>query len=640
MLPKHPTQPNAMANLIPHRISDFLKDYPPFREIGAKELLDLSLKVRVLFLHSREIIDLANEDWKGRCFVIREGSVAVFTAGGELSDQLETGDLFGDELLFGTSSSIRRYETLEDCLLYALPLNQLAEILRRNPLIAGFFPGNNKFAAPLFPDKKDPGGSFLEIQQASHSARLIACKAQTSISEAAKNMQEAGVGSILITDAEGLPTGIVTDKDLRKNVATGEISTTKPIESIMSQPVVCIPPDRTVADLQMLMIRHHIGHLCVTADGSDQSPALGIVSEHDILRMQTRNPAVLAKAIRRASSPETLAEIREQVDKLAAGYLAGEVSIAYVSRIVTLLNDMLLNRLLELTQADMEKEGKGKAPLGFCWLAIGSQGRGEQILRTDQDNALVYEDPESSQVENARQYFNLLAQKVVKGLETCGFEACPANMMASNSQWCMSLSDWKQQFSRWILHPTPEYILLSNIFFDFRAVAGKKDLSAQLSIHIREAIRQQTVFLSFLAHDALKNPPPLTFFKHFVLEKSEEHKDMFDIKQRAMLPLADAARLLHLGSFPEKILSNTVERFKQLADKEPQNRELFLQTAQAYEILMRFRNTAGLAQRNSGRYFSPAELTIIERMTLKNCFQFIRDIQQLINVRFQLSHFR
>ena len=301
---------------------------------------------------------------------------------------------------------------------------------------------------------------------------------------------------------------------------------------------------------------------------------------------------------------------------------------------------MLLNQILKLATEELSKAGLQKPALDFCWIAIGSQGRGEQILRTDQDNALVYDDPEENMAEIASQYFRTLAEKVVKAQEACGFEPCPADMMASNPRWCLPLRDWKKQFSSWILHPTPENILLSNIFFDYRPVAGKKELVDELSVYIRDNIKKQSTFLSFLALEALKNPPPLSFFRNLVLEKSGEHKDQFDIKQRAMLPLADAARLLHLAGSPEHNLSGTTERFRSLAMLEPANRDLYIQAAEAYETLMQFRNATGLANNNSGRFFFPTELSKMEQLILKNCFQPIRDLQNLINMRFQLSYFR
>lgn len=635
-----------MSNLIPHRISDFLKVYPPFNQFDKASLTDLSHRVRVVFLNAGEAVDFSSEELQGLCFVIREGAIAVFhqqESQKQLVDKLETGDLFGDEQLFENQFLNKYYETTEDCLLYGIPLDVLLSVLENHPALTSFFPGNPNLklrssdATGFFPEEGTP---YPDIQTVDHSKQLISCFPQTPVREAALRMRKAGVGSVVVLDEASRPTGIATDKDFRNRVATGDVGIDQPVRSIMNSPVVCTKTGRSIGDLQLMMIRHNIGHLCLTADGTDRTKALGMVSEHDLLLRQSNNPAILAKAIHRAGSVEVLAEIRGQLDLLSADYLAGKAPIAYIARIVTLLNDMLLNQILKLATEELSKAGLQKPALDFCWIAIGSQGRGEQILRTDQDNALVYDDPEENMAEIASQYFRTLAEKVVKAQEACGFEPCPADMMASNPRWCLPLRDWKKQFSSWILHPTPENILLSNIFFDYRPVAGKKELVDELSVYIRDNIKKQSTFLSFLALEALKNPPPLSFFRNLVLEKSGEHKDQFDIKQRAMLPLADAARLLHLAGSPEHNLSGTTERFRSLAMLEPANRDLYIQAAEAYETLMQFRNATGLANNNSGRFFFPTELSKMEQLILKNCFQPIRDLQNLINMRFQLSYFR
>lgn len=614
-----------MSNLIPFRIRDFLRPYPPFDRMEEAALLTLSHQVKVLFFNSQEHIVPEQGELQGLCLLLHEGAVSVLAAGNEdrgLTDKLQAGDWLYCSAIGVAPSAKLDYVAAEDCLLYGFPSDLLVQMLPR--------PKAEEIASN--PD-------FFALQRVTPQRKLVACSPELPLGEAARLMRHAGVGSVVVTDDRGLPVGILTDKDLRNKVATGEVPIQTTVAHIMSSPVVCAPPDTNFATLQMLMIEHRIGHLCITADGSPHTTAQGVVSEHDLLRQQSLHPLALAKGLNRAVDIDELAELRGQIDQLAAGYLAGGISVAVVAQMVTMLNDKLLERWLQLVTADMQAEGLGSPPCAFCWLALGSQGRSEQILRTDQDNALVYADVPESDAARVQTYFQSLAKRTVAGLIRCGFEACPADMMASNPKWCQPLQHWEQQFTDWIFHPTPEKILLSNIFFDFRPIAGTLDLAEKLSLHISQTIRQQTIFLSFLAQDALKNPPPLTFFRNFVLEKSAEHKDQFDVKLRALMPLTDAARLLYLATFSDKRLSNTLERFRFLADNDPANRDTYVQAAEAYQTLLHFRNTAGLANQDSGRFFAPKELSNMERLSLKNCFQAIREIQQLIHVRFQLAFF-
>ena len=209
-------------------------------------------------------------------------------------------------------------------------------------------------------------------------------------------------------------------------------------------------------------------------------------------------------------------------------------------------------------------------------------------------------------------------------------------MMASNPEWCLSLSEWKAQFASWIFAPTAQNILFCNMFFDFRAIAGDFTLTETLTRHVVKCIDEKPIFLPFLVRHALNTPPPLTFFRNFVVEKSGEHKDEFDIKGRAMLPLTDAARVLILES-KQLDVNNTFHRFDRLAELDENNRELFQQAADAYEILVRYRAIQGLKNKDSGRFFKPSDLTKMQRLTLRNSFIPISELQTLLKVRFRLS---
>jgi CBS domain-containing protein len=228
---------------------------------------------------------------------------------------------------------------------------------------------------------------------------------------------------------------------------------------------------------------------------------------------------------------------------------------------------------------------------------------------------------------------------MVEVLLACGFASCPGDIMASNPKWVQPMSKWKSYFSEWVIRPTEEAILSATIFFDFRPVAGNLRLGETLSLHIYEEIQNKKIFLNFLAKNALMNPPPLGFFKGFVVEKSGEHENEFDIKSRAMTPLADLARLLVLSHGVIGV-NNTFKRFDRLAELEPNYEALFKQAAKAYEILMRTRALEGLKNQSDGRFIQPDSLGKLERQLLKNTFSPINELQNIVEVRFQVDYFQ
>ncbi len=178
--------------------------------------------------------------------------------------------------------------------------------------------------------------------------------------------------------------------------------------------------------------------------------------------------------------------------------------------------------------------------------------------------------------------------------------------------------------------------MLCTIFFDYDLIYGDKKLVAEMSDSIFESIDRYEIFLNFLGLNALKNPPPLSFFRQFLVEDSGEHKDQFDIKARAMMPLVDSARLLVLSQ-NIKNSNNTILRFEKLADLEPQNKDLYLSCINAFKVLLRFRTNQGIKHNDSGRFIDLEPLTKGDRLKLKGCFKHIKDIQELIKVRFKLS---
>lgn len=475
-----------------------------------------------------------------------------------------------------------------------------------------------------------------EVQTIEPSKQPVTCQAKANIQEAAIIMAQHQVGSIIIVNVQNHPIGIVTDKDLRNKVVTGKIPLSAEIGRIMSSPVVTIPPNQTVADIQITMMKNQVHHLVLTENGLPNSPIIGVISEHDLLVVQGNNPAVFMKEINRCQSAEALLAVREKSEVLLRKYLLQEVSIDFICNVISEINDALCRRVIQLCQESIKKETGDKLPVNWCWLALGSAGRQEQLLRTDQDNALIFEDVLENEKEAVKSYFLNLARRITSMLHRCGFDYCPGDMMASNPRWCLSLSEWKNQFSNWIFQPTAQNKLYCNIFFDYRPVYGDTQLAQDLTEHIFSAIEDQTVFLPMLASNSIKHGPRLTFFRKFVLEKSGANKGCFDLKGRAMIPLADAARVLILDKKALGI-NNTFRRFDHLADTEPKNRSLFTDVADAYELFVRIRALQGLHHKTTGRYLKPSELSRMQRLNLRNSFQVIKQIEELIKIRFQLN---
>lgn len=640
------------SNVIQERVHEFLQQYPPFNLINQEKLRNLARQVRVMYLEPEQVLFSQGNTAHDHFYVVRQGSVRLEQQpeGGEkkLVDICDEGDVFGVRALIAKKNYASTATASEETLVYALPIAIFEPILHETPEVALYFAAGFAAGQPVrSPSVHDVNKARLGLSTISSSQlpmhlddvlkidinkNLIACPPDTSIRLAAQMMSDKDSSFMMVVDTEERPLGIITDTDLRRQVVAGHVAIDAPVEVIMSAPVITTVPNPAMADALIHMIRHKVKHLCVTTDGTVNSRALGVLTEHDLLLAQGNNPAALVAEIRQTHDINSLPAIRDRAEELLLKYLEQEVSISFIARIITEINDAIIVRALQHAEKEL-----GEPPLRYCWLSLGSEGREEQLLRTDQDNALIFEDRHAVLEKEAQQYFLELAVMVQEVLMKCGFEKCPANMMASNPQWCQPLHTWKHYFYNWIHEPTEDALMHTSIFYDYRPVYGDFSLSRQLTAYIYDNIQQERIFLPFLAKHALQNPPPLSFFRNFIVERGGEHKDQFDIKLRAMTPLVDAARVLTLDN---RIAgeNNTFKRFARLAELEPQNADLYREAAMAYEIMMRFRALNGLRNKNSGRYLNPNQLNKLERQTLRSTFKPISDMQELLQVRFQLNY--
>jgi CBS domain-containing protein len=646
-----------MANVIVNRVKEFLKRFPPFTFLNEASLGLVAKGVEVKYIAKGEQLFRQGDPAQDFFFVLKEGSVQL-TENKEGQDRVvevcDEGDVFGVLALLGKRPYILNAKAIEDSLIYAVPVAIFEKILNENSRVslyfaAGFASGQVVVRTDLsqsqkarrdFTELSKDNGLMIFSGQSdlNFSTDVLTCPKGTPISKAVERMADKGVGSIVVVDENQFPLGIITDKDLRNRLVAKQKSYETPVEELMTSPVMTKSKESGFSDLYLTMIKNRLHHLIFTEDGSLQSKVTGILSDHDILLSQGNSPAVLINALMNTWEVSEMSKIRNRAERLLKYYLENEVAMDFVANIISEINDIIIQRAVQLAINKHSPNHPEASKVKFCFLSMGSEGREEQLLRTDLDNAIVFEDVAEEKIEDTQAYLLLIAQEVIETLFACGFQPCPADMMANNPKWCQPLSVWKSYFSDWILSPNQQALLNATIFFDYRPIFGYKKLAEELTEHIYQEVGDRTIFLNFLAKNALLNPPPLGFFRNFLVEKSGEQKDKFDIKLRAMMPLADMARLLVLSHRVVGI-NNTFKRFEKLAELEPNYTELLLEAGKAYEILMRMRAIEGLKSENSGRYINPEDLGKLQRQLLKNTFAPIDELQKIMRIRFQLDYF-
>jgi CBS domain-containing protein len=645
-------------NVIVHRVAEFLKRFPPFSFLSKEVLEKVAASVKIRYLEKGEVLFRQGQAAETHFYILKEGAIILTESiqnKEETRDECDEGDVFGVLALLGKRPYVLSAKVQENSLVYAIPVSVFEEVLEQNSRVAlffaaGFASGQVVVRQDLSEGQKARGAFknqskdhslmiFSDQSEIKFSKEVLTCNPKQSIQEAAELMSKKQVSSIVVCEADLKPLGIITDKDLRTKVVSKGIPLETITAKIMSTPILTRRKDASFSDLYLTMIKHRLHHLVLTEDGTDQSPVCGIISDHDVLLSMGNSPAVLIHGLINTLDLKEMRLIRDQAEQMLRYYLENELAMDFIASVMTEVNDIIIKQALLIAENSLANEDEVLRKIPFCFLSLGSEGREEQLLRTDQDNALVYEDVPENLAQQARAYFLKLGTAMVEVLLACGFASCPGDIMASNPKWVQPMSKWKSYFSEWVIRPTEEAILSATIFFDFRPVAGNLRLGETLSLHIYEEIQNKKIFLNFLAKNALMNPPPLGFFKGFVVEKSGEHENEFDIKSRAMTPLADLARLLVLSHGVIGV-NNTFKRFDRLAELEPNYEALFKQAAKAYEILMRTRALEGLKNQSNGRFIQPDSLGKLERQLLKNTFSPINELQNIVEVRFQVDYFQ
>jgi len=632
-----------VSNTVIQSILGVLKRYEPFSFLTDRALEKLAKGIQLMHFEPKETIFRQSQPSGEHFYMVVRGAVALWhESGGDraLIDVCGEGDIFGARAILAKGNYMASAIAQEESLLYAIGAASVQQLLEAHPKVAAFFAANFAATMPgraqkIAQKQGESAGldSHFDNRKVAHHTNVVTGAPELSVREAAALMSDHNIGSIVVTSGAKLPLGIVTDADLRRKVVSKGLDPQKlTLAQIMSSPVVTCNSSPTVSDLIMLMMRRNIRHFCITEDGSPQTPLVGIISERDVVATRGSNPAVLFRQIMLSSSSAQLTQLRDQLDPLLVAYLEQGVKMTFIARIVAEINDALIKKAVEFALKRLAEVGK-HPPLPFCWLALGSEGRKEQLLRTDQDNALIYADGGQGE---AKGFFLELGKQVTDILVACGFARCPGGIMGSNPKWCLSLSDWRSQFAQWVAQPDPKSLMHANIFFDLRAVAGDHQLADALRKSIHQQIKGRTQFKAHFAYSAMLNPPPLSFFRNLILEGEGKHSDRFDVKARAMMPLCDAARVLAYDA--ELAEQNTAQRFRELAKQDVKQAQLFHDAAHAYEKLLRLRVREGLRNQDSGRYIKAERLSKMQRQELKNIFKLIGELQQMLRVRYQTDY--
>ncbi|HXX57415.1 MAG TPA: DUF294 nucleotidyltransferase-like domain-containing protein [Thermodesulfovibrionales bacterium] len=619
-------------------ITEFLRNIPPFHDLDEATLRNISVGISTEFYPKGSLILRQDGPASDYLRIIQKGSVKVFISSGQedrvLIDTRSEGESFGFLSLMSGDKARANVVAVEDTTCFLVSREAVLKILETNPPFAEYFLLSylNKYIDKAHHEmgKKrfsyGGGDSLLFTTPIGELVRRepITAPQDISIKGAAEIMTANKISCLILLDSTGIPTGIVTDRDLRDKVISKERSFRESIKNIMSVFLIKADARDYCFEALLKMIRYNVHHLLVIESGILK----GVITNHDLMMLQGTSPISLVREIEGQQSIEGLIPVSKKVNKIVELLMKEGAKASNITRIITEINDRLLRKVLEITEKKL-----GTPPLEFCWIVFGSEGRKEQTFKTDQDNAIVYVDADSEEKdEAAREYLSAFTLLVRDGMSQCGFPSCPADYMASNPKWCQPLKVWKKYFAGWINEPTPDAVLKSLIFFDFRPLYGKVGLAEDLRDSLAPMVEGQRLFLGYMANTIIKKTPPLGFFRSFVVEKSGKHKDKFDLKVKGIAPLVDAVRLFALEKNVRE--TSTLERIDALKHKHTIVQEYADELEHAFEVIMLLRIHHQFEQIEAGRepdnFINPNTLNNLEKRLIREAFHRIAKIQGLI----------
>ncbi len=611
-------------NEIPE-IQRFLSGLPGFDHLDEEQLYRAARAVSVAYYRRGDDlleIGVMNE----QLHIVRSGAVELRDENDDLVTRLAEGECFGFPSLMNSAPTRNHSIALEDTLVYHLNGDAFAALRRDSAAFDTWFIRALSDRLTTRPTVRSTRGGETRSVRQLVGRRPVTIGAEASIRETARKMVEERVSAMLVVE-DGRMAGIVTDRDFRTRVVAEGYAIDRPIAEIMTRDPISLEADAHPYEAALLMMQKVIHHLPITDDGE----LIGMVARGDFMRLETEHPLYLVADIGRQETIDGLVEVCSRLPGLIAGQVESEVSSEQLGKFITAITDSVTRQLIRIIRDEL-----GPPPCRYAWVALGSQARYEQSARSDQDNALVLENGAGA---DAEAYFARLAEFVNEGLDRCGWVYCPGEVMACNPSWRVTVSRWQKYFHDWITVPEEKALMHANIFFDLRTVDGDAELVEAIKESIREAAKNNELFLALMAKNALNFQPPLGFFRQFVLEKSGEHKNTLNLKLHGIIPIVETARIRSLAA--GEIRVNTRNRLRAAAEGGELSRSDAESLIDALDFIEKLRLEHQSRQMAQGEtpdnYLSPSELSPLARQNLKAAFSQIRTSQAALLNRFHLA---
>ena len=642
-----PTSPAAFtpsAQLLGHLCAD-LSRHLPFSQMEAADVALFAAAAHEAYYAPGETVLQPADGPVRRLLFVRRGELRGQRGMADLAQggfHYEAGDLFPVGALMGEREVTATYVAVDDLFCLEVDAAVVQRLAAQSPVFADFL--NRRIQQFLDLARRALHGTQSAQAMAERALesplsslprkQAVTCAPDTPLVDALRRMHAARVGSILALDAQGRVQGILTRHDVLERVALARPADHTPVLQVMTQPVFTLDERASLQEAALAMSRHGIRHLPITADGD----LVNIVSERDLFALQKLSLKQVSGAIRAAADRSALKAAGVEIRRFAQHLLAQGLSARSLTQLLSHLNDLLTERLVQLVAAE-----HGLDLRRACWLAFGSEGRSEQTIATDQDNGLIFLADDAALERPA---WLAMAQDVNRALDECGYPLCKGGIMAGNPACCLTPDEWRTRFEHWMEHGAPQDLLNASIFFDFRALAGNASLVAPLQAAVVARAASLPRFMKQMAENALRNRPPLNW-RGGLDAKTDGSAKGIDLKLNGTAIFVDCARLYALAHGLAQ--TGTRERFEAFARVTGVPAQEAESWVGAFEYLQMFRlriqmqgaESSGMqpgstvAVGDNPNRVDVASLNQVDLRILKECFRVARRLQQRLEMDYQ-----
>lgn len=611
-------------------VAEQLMSVPPFSSMLRADVVAFLDLCEEHYYEPDEVILHPDSAVPRYLYLIRQGTVVGERTGqsGEVVHfELEPGDLFSVGAVLTSRPVSTTYKAIGDCFCLQFPAAKVHEFGVRSPPFVDFL--TNHFRSILEQSQRDLQQHFAAraAEAQMHQNRVaslvqrtpVTVLPQTPLRQALEQMDQLGIGSVLVADADGRLEGILTRHDLLSRIVLPQTPLDTPMHEVMTPNPKTLDARSSVEQAAHLMVQEGIRHVPVTEHGK----IIGLISERDLFALQRFSVGNISSAIRSAASHADLRRVAHHIATYARNLLGQGVTGQRLTSLVSYLNDSLTHKVIELVMASHPVD-----PGKFCWLALGSEGRQEQTVATDQDNAMVLADDIDA---TGMDVYLAFAREVNEVLASCGFPLCKGNVMASNPEYCRTTSQWIERSDRWIESGSPQDLLDSSIFFDFRPLSGNHQLLRPLSEFVSKAGATPR-FISQMATNAMNWQVPLTLFGGLDTQ-TLDGREVIDLKKNGIALVVDFARIYALANRIE--VRNTAERLKAVCRALKYDESRAAEWTGSFEFLQTLRLKAQLQAKPPGgnpNALDVASLTKVDRVILKASLNVTRSMQQRLRL--------